>query len=66
MMKNLVPVTKLIGTFAFSFWALVMHTTLPLVILVVIELILLGLCGSQMENGFLLKQTSMCNKFCSA
>ena len=39
MMKNLVPVTKLIGTFAFSFWALVMHTTLPLVILVVIELI---------------------------
>ena len=65
-MKNLVPVTKLIGTFAFSFWALVMHTTLPLVILVVIELILLGLCGSQMENGFLLKQTSMCNKFYSA
>ena len=50
MMKNLVPVTKLIGTFAFSFWALVMHTTLPLVILVVIELILLGLCGSLARN----------------
>ena len=50
MMKNLVPVTKLIGTFAFSFWALVMHTTLPLVILVVIELILLGLCGSLSRN----------------
>jgi len=25
-----------------------------------------ALCGSRMENGFLLKQTSMCNKFCSA
>ena len=50
MMKNLVPVTKLIGTFAFSFWALVMHTTLPLVVLVVIELILLGLCGSLSRN----------------
>ena len=50
MMKNLVPVTKLIGTFAFSFWALVMHTTLPLVILVIIELILLGLCGSLARN----------------
>ena len=50
MMKNLVPVTKLIGTFAFSFLALVMHTTLPLVVLVVIELILLGLCGSLSRN----------------
>ena len=50
MMKNLVPVTKLIGTFAFSFWALVMHTTLPLVILVVIALILLGFCGSLSRN----------------
>ena len=39
MMKKFVPVTKLIGTFAFSFWALVMHTPLPLVGLVVLELI---------------------------
>ena len=46
MMKKFVPVTKLIGTFAFSFWALVMHTPLPLVGLVVLELILLGMCGS--------------------
>ena len=37
MMKKFVPVTKLIGTFAFSFWALVMHTPLPLVGLVVLE-----------------------------
>ena len=46
MMKKFVPVTKLIGTFAFSFWALVMHTTLPLVCLVVLELILLGMCAA--------------------
>lgn len=50
MMKKFVPVTKLIGTFAFSFWALVMHTPLPLVGLVVLELILLGLCGSLSRN----------------
>ena len=50
MMKKFVPVTKLIGTFAFSFWALVMHTTLPLVCLVVLELILLGMCGSLSRN----------------
>lgn len=50
MMKKFVPVTKLIGTFAFSFWALVMHTPLPLVGLVVLELILLGMCGSLSRN----------------
>lgn len=50
MMKQFVPVTKLVGTFAFSFWALVLHTTLPLVGLVIIELILLALCGSLSRN----------------
>ena len=50
MMKKFVPVTKLIGTFAFSFWALVLHTTLPLVILVLIELLLLAFCGSLGRN----------------
>lgn len=51
MMKQFVPVTKLIGTFAFSFWALVLHTTVPLIVLVVIELILLALCGSLGRNS---------------
>lgn len=51
MMKRFVPVTKLIGTFAFSFWALVLHTTVPLIVLVVIELILLALCGSLGRNS---------------
>lgn len=50
MMKQFVPVTKLVGTFAFSFWALVLHTTMPLVGLVIIELILLALCGSLSRN----------------
>lgn len=50
MMKQFVPLTKLIGTFAFSFWALVIHTTIPLVILVVAELLLLSLCGSLGRN----------------
>ena len=51
MMKQFVPVTKLIGTFAFSFWALVLHTTVPLIVLVVIELLLLALCGSLGRNS---------------
>jgi energy-coupling factor transport system permease protein len=50
MMKKMVPVTKLIGTFAFSFWALVIHTTLPLAALVIVELALLALCGSRQRN----------------
>lgn len=51
MIQRLVPVTKLLGTFAFSFWALVMHTPLPLVCLVIIELIILGLCGNLRRNS---------------
>ena len=51
MMKQFVPITKLIGTFAFSFWALVLHTTLPLIGLVVIELILLASCGNLRRNS---------------
>ena len=51
MMEKLVPVTKLLGTLAFSFWALVLHTTVPLVILVVVELLLLALCGSLSRNS---------------
>lgn len=51
MMKQFVPITKLIGTFAFSFWALVLHTTMPLIGLVVIELILLAACGSLGRNS---------------
>ncbi|MCH4167283.1 MAG: energy-coupling factor transporter transmembrane protein EcfT [Megasphaera sp.] len=50
-MKKFVPVTKLLGTFAFSFWALVLHTTVPLIVLVMIELILLALCGSLSRNS---------------
>ena len=50
MMEKLVPVTKLIGTFAFSFWALVIHTTVPLIVLVIIEMIILVLCGSVRRN----------------
>ena len=50
MMKRLVPVTKLIGTFAFSFWALLLSTAVHLVVLVAVELILLGLCGSLSRN----------------
>ena len=51
MIKNMVPVTKLIATFAFSFWALVMHTTLPLVVLVVVEILILGACGNLSRNS---------------
>lgn len=51
MLKRFVPITKLLGTFAFSFWALVLHTTLPLVVLVGIELILLAWCGHLKRNG---------------
>lgn len=51
MMKNVVPLTKLVGTFAFSFCALVMHTTWPLVVLVILELILLSACGHLMRNS---------------
>lgn len=51
MMEKFVPVTKLLGTFAFSFWALVLHTTVPLIVLVVIELILLALCGNLSRNS---------------
>lgn len=42
-MKHFVPVTKLLGTVAFSFWALVLHTPGPLAALVVIELVLWAL-----------------------
>ncbi|SDN06666.1 energy-coupling factor transport system permease protein [Megasphaera paucivorans] len=51
MIKNMVPVTKLIATFAFSFWALVMHTTIPLIILVVAELLILTVCGNLQRNS---------------
>lgn len=50
MLKSLVPLTKLLGTIAFSFWALVLHSTFPLIALVIIELIILGLCGSLKRN----------------
>ncbi|MCH4178847.1 MAG: energy-coupling factor transporter transmembrane protein EcfT [Megasphaera sp.] len=50
-MKRFVPVTKLLGTFAFSFWALVLHTTLPLIVLVCIELLILAACGSISRNS---------------
>ena len=50
MMKRFVPITKLIGTFAFSFWALVINTTAPLVVLVAAELLLLAMCGSLSRN----------------
>lgn len=50
MMKRFVPITKLIGTFAFSFWALVITTTAPLVVLVAAELLLLAMCGSLSRN----------------
>ena len=49
-MKRFVPITKLIGTFAFSFWALVINTTAPLVVLVAAELLLLAMCGSLSRN----------------
>jgi energy-coupling factor transport system permease protein len=51
MMEKLVPVTKLLGTLAFSFWALVLHTTVPLIVLVIVELVLLALCGSLSRNS---------------
>ncbi len=50
MMKRFVPITKLIGTFAFSLWALVINTTAPLVVLVAAELLLLAMCGSLSRN----------------
>lgn len=50
MLQKLVPLTKLLGTIAFSFWALVLHSTFPLIALVVVELIILGLCGSLKRN----------------
>lgn len=50
MMKRFVPITKLIGTFAFSFWALVINTAAPLVVLVAAELLLLAMCGSLSRN----------------
>lgn len=50
MMKRFVPITKLTGTFAFSFWALVLHTPAPLVVLVAVELVLLASCGSVRRN----------------
>lgn len=50
-MKQFVPLSKLIGTFAFSFCALVMHTALPLVALVVLELVILSGCGHLRRNG---------------
>ena len=49
-MKHFVPVTKLLGTVAFSFWALVLHTPGPLAALVVIELVLLGFTGNIARN----------------
>ena len=42
MLKNLVPVTKLIGTIAFSFWALVFNTPGTLIGLVVAEVVILA------------------------
>ncbi len=51
MMERFVPVTKLIGTLAFSFWALVLSTTMPLIILVAVELVLLAACGRLSRNG---------------
>ena len=42
MLKNLVPVTKLIGTIAFSFWALVFNTPGTLIGLVVAEVVIMA------------------------
>lgn len=50
MLKNLVPVTKLIGTIAFSFWALVFNTPGTLIGLVVAEVVILTACGSFRRN----------------
>ena len=45
MLNRLVPLTKLIGTVAFSFWALVFNTPAPLIGLVIVEVVLLATCG---------------------
>lgn len=50
MLKNLVPLTKLFGTIAFSFWALVFNTPAPLLGLVVVEVMLLAACGNLRRN----------------
>lgn len=50
MMQQLVPVTKLLGTLAFSFWALVFHTMGALAGLVVFEILLLAFCNELAGN----------------
>ena len=50
MLKNLVPLTKLFGTIAFSFWALVFNTPVPLLGLVAVEVMLLAACGNLRRN----------------
>ncbi len=51
MLKKLVLLTKLTGTLAFSFWALVLYQPLPLVILVLVEVAILASCGTFGRNG---------------
>ena len=50
MLNRLVPLTKLIGTVAFSFWALVFNTPAPLIGLVIVEVVLLATCGEFRRN----------------
>ena len=50
MLNRLVPLTKLIGTVAFSFWALVFNTPAPLIGLVIVEVVLLATCGAFKRN----------------
>lgn len=50
MLNRLVPLTKLIGTVAFSFWALVFNTPDPLIGLVIVEVVLLATCGEFKRN----------------
>ena len=50
MLNRLVPLTKLIGTVAFSFWALVFNTPAPLIGLVIVEVVLLATCGELKRN----------------
>ena len=50
MLNRLVPLTKLIGTVAFSFWALVFNTPAPLIGLVIVEVVLLATCGEFKRN----------------
>ncbi len=45
MKYNLVPITKILATMAFSVWAIIFSTPLPLVLLWVVELFILALVG---------------------